>query len=155
MLESAMEEALKNSLVGVEQDDGGPFGAAVVKDNKIISVAHNTVLRDKDPTCHAEVNAIRKACQVLNTHVLSDCELYTTVEPCPMCLATIYWARIPKIYAAVSKPIAAKYGFDDVFIYDELDKDLSARHIPCDILHKNEEVEKIFKRWKDLGRELY
>ena len=155
MHKTAMHEALQNSLEGVENNDGGPFGAAIVRDNQIISVAHNTVLRDKDPTCHAEVNAIRKACQTLNTHILSDCELYTTVEPCPMCLSAIYWARIPKIYAAVPKPIAQKYGFDDVFIYQELDKDVNARHIQCDILHQNNEVETIFKRWKELGRALY
>lgn len=155
MLDSAMQQAIQSALQGVKANDGGPFGAAVVKDNQIISVAHNTVLVDKDPTCHAEVNAIRMACKALDTHILSDCELYTTVEPCPMCLSAIYWARIKKIYAAAQKTVAAKYGFDDVFIYKEFDLSPEARSIPCVHTQQCSESEEVFKQWKDLERSLY
>jgi len=155
MLDSAMQQAIQSALQGVKSNDGGPFGAAIVKDNQIISVAHNTVLVDKDPTCHAEVNAIRMACKVLDTHILSGCELYTTVEPCPMCLSAIYWARIEKVYAAAQKTVAAQYGFDDVFIYEELDLSPEARSIPCTHTQQCSESEAVFKQWKDLERSLY
>tara|TARA_R110002110_G_scaffold415044_1_gene647656 strand:+ start:8099 stop:8551 length:453 start_codon:yes stop_codon:yes gene_type:complete len=150
-----MQQAIQSAFQGVRNDEGGPFGAAVVKGDQIISVAHNTVLIDKDPTCHAEVNAIRMACKVLGTHILSDCELYTTVEPCPMCLSAIYWARIKKVYAAAQKNVAAKYGFDDVFIYEQLDLAPEARTIPCEHTQQNKESEAVFQQWKELERSLY
>ena len=120
MLEHAMQLAIQSSLEGIKNNEGGPFGAAIVRNNQVISVAHNTVLKDGDPTCHAEMNAIRLACKHLGDHVLSGCEIYSTVEPCPMCLSAIYWARIDKIYVGAPKAIAEKYGFDDVLFYQEI-----------------------------------
>lgn len=98
--------------------NGGPFGCVIVKDGVIIAKAHNTVLSSKDPTAHAEVNAIRKACEILGTHDLSGCELYTSAEPCPMCLSAIIWANIKTVYYANTKEDAAKIGFRDDMIYE-------------------------------------
>lgn len=100
------------------QDIGGPFGAVVVKDGEVISVASNTVLRDKDPTAHAEINAIREACKKLRTYDLTGCELYATGYPCPMCLSAIIWANIKKVYYCNEVKEAEKIGFRDDFIYD-------------------------------------
>ena len=155
MLESAMQLAIQSARQGVKENDGGPFGAVIVRNNQVISVAHNTVLKDHDPTCHAEMNAIRKACKHLNTHILKDCELYTTTECCPMCFSAIYWARIPKIYIGTPKSIAAQYDFDDVLIYEELAKPLEKRLISCQTGIMMEEVESVFKEWKALERVLY
>eukprot|EP00397_Hematodinium_sp_SG-2012_P041193 GEMP01045315.1.p1 GENE.GEMP01045315.1~~GEMP01045315.1.p1 ORF type:complete len:178 (+),score=37.79 GEMP01045315.1:649-1182(+) len=115
-----MHIACIDAMSGVEQDHGGPFGAMVRRNGRTIAVAHNTVLADSDPTCHAEMNAIRDACQRLQTHDLSDCELYTSCEPCPMCLGGIMWSRINTIYIAADRLTAAKYGFDDKVFYDEV-----------------------------------
>ena len=114
------------------ESGGGPFGAVIVKDGKIIAEAENTVTRDIDPSAHAEVNAIRKACRALGTHDLSQAEIYTSCEPCPMCLSTIYWAHLSGIHFAASRFNAAKAGFDDAFIYDELEKSVGERRIPMD-----------------------
>lgn len=114
------------------ESGGGPFGAVVVKDGKILAEAENSVTRDLDPSAHAEVNAIRKACLALGTHDLSQAEIYCSCEPCPMCLSTIYWARLSKIHFAASRFDAAKAGFDDAFIYDELEKSVKNRRIPMD-----------------------
>src|SRR5438093_8259131 len=117
-----MKLAITSAREGVELDHGGPFGACIVRGDEVISVAHNTVLRDSDPTCHAEMNAIRSACKVLETHVLADCEIYTTAEPCPMCLAAINWARLKQIVVGVPRECAAAFGFDDAVFYSELQK---------------------------------
>jgi len=114
-----MREAISLSLESINKG-GGPFGAVIVKDGKRISGSSNTVTIDSDPTAHAEVNAIRKACKTLNTFDLSGCEIYTSCEPCPMCLAAIYWARIDIIYYGNTKEDARKIGFDDEFIYSEI-----------------------------------
>ena len=102
------------------KDYGGPFGAVVVKDNKVIAVASNTTLKDNDPTAHAEINAIREACKKLNTYDLSKCILYTSCEPCPMCLSAIIWANIKTVYYGCTKEDAGEIGFRDDIIYDYL-----------------------------------
>eukprot|EP00924_Labyrinthula_sp_SR-Ha-C_P007095 maker-scaffold_8-snap-gene-9.21-mRNA-1 protein AED:0.06 eAED:0.06 QI:120/0.8/0.83/1/0.8/0.66/6/454/402 len=116
-----METAAASALVGVNQKHGGPFGAVVVRKGKFVSTAHNTVLIDQDPTCHAEMNAIRYACTALKSHDLSDCELFTTCEPCPMCWGAIQWARLKKVYIGVDRFTAASFGFDDKVFYDEIE----------------------------------
>ncbi len=112
----AVEEARKGALLG----HGGPFGACIVKDGKLISVAHNNVLKANDPTLHAEMLAISEAARKLGRFDLSDCELYTSCEPCPMCLGAIYWARIGRVYYAADRDDAAKAGFDDKKFYDDM-----------------------------------
>ena len=115
-----MKEALKEDLKGIHNKEGGPFGCIIVCKGKVISRAHNTVIKTKDPTAHAEINAIRKACKKLKTFNLKDCELYTTCEPCPMCFSAIHWSRIKKVYYACTRKDAAKIGFDDSVLYDIL-----------------------------------
>jgi len=115
-----MQAACASAIAGVTLKHGGPFGACVVRDGIFISMSHNTVLHDCDPTCHAEMNAIRYACAAINSHDLSDCELYTTCEPCPMCWGAIQWSRVKKVYTGVDRFTAAQFGFDDKVFYDEL-----------------------------------
>lgn len=117
-LEYAIEIALNKSKDGLH----GPFGAVMVKNGTIISEGWNQVVELNDPTAHAEINAIRKACRILNSHELQDCIIYSSCEPCPMCLSALYWARVRKVYYAATRFDAAAAGFDDSFIYDELDK---------------------------------
>ena len=132
--ENYMELALTRADVTMEQGFGGPFGAVVVKDGEVLSVESNTVLRDNDPTAHAEINAIRKACKLLGTYDLSGCELYATGYPCPMCLSAIMWAGIKKVYFAEDIYAAANIGFIDQFIYDWIDdpnsEALELEHLP-------------------------
>jgi guanine deaminase len=115
-MEMAIDLAMKNVQTGA----GGPFGAVVVKDGKVIATAANSVTANNDPTAHAEVMAIRKACQALGTFQLDGCEIYTSCEPCPMCLGAFYWARPAAVYYANTRAHAADAGFDDAFIYDEI-----------------------------------
>jgi len=119
--EACMQNAAASARVGIRLEHGGPFGAAIVRDGVIVSSAHNMVLTNKDPTCHAEMTAIRQACQMLGTHDLSDCQIYTTCEPCPMCWGAVSWSRLNKAYIGVNRHTAAKYGFDDKVFYDEID----------------------------------
>lgn len=114
-----MREAIRLSIENVK-NGGGPFGAVIVKDDQIIATGVNRVTANHDPTAHAEVSAIREACRRLDTFDLGGCEIYTSCEPCPMCLGAIYWAHIDKIYYGNNKTDAAAIGFDDSFIYDEL-----------------------------------
>lgn len=116
-----MNIAINAALENVQIHNGGPFGAVVVKDGKIIGVGRNQVTATNDPTAHAEVQAIRNACQNLQTFQLDGCEIYTSCEPCPMCLGAIYWARPKAVYYACTKEDAAKIGFDDHFIYEQLE----------------------------------
>jgi len=125
-----MRAAIRLSLVKMRAKGGGPFGAVVVRHGKIIARGWNQVTSANDPTAHAEVMAIRAACRKLRTFQLDDCELYTSCEPCPMCLAAIYWARFKKVYYANTRRDAAKIGFDDDFIYREVAKPVSKRQIP-------------------------
>ena len=131
-----MREAIKLSLDNIDHD-GGPFGAVIVKDGKIIARGANRVTASVDPTAHAEVNAIREAARVLGTFDLSGCEIYTSCEPCPMCLGAIYWAHLDKVYYGNTKADAKEIGFDDSFIYDELalpveKHDFDRHDSPCD-----------------------
>jgi len=125
-----MREAARLAVENVQTANGGPFGAIVVRDGQIVARGVNTVTRDNDPTAHAEVNAIRAAGRALGTFDLTGCELYTSCEPCPMCLSAIYWARIEKIYYGCTAEDAARYGFADAFIYRELSRPRAERTIP-------------------------
>lgn len=125
-----MDEAIKLAIEGVLADDGGPFGAIVVKDGKIVGKGNNHVTSTNDPTAHAEVMAIRDACKNLNTFQLTGCVLYTSCEPCPMCFGAIYWARLDKVYYAANRNMASYHGFDDSFIYNEVNIVLDQRRIP-------------------------
>ena len=115
-----MEEALKEAYNGIENGHGGPFGSVVVKEGEIVGRGHNRVLYKKDPTCHGEMEAIRDACQNLNTHDLSGCELYTTAEPCPMCLGAILWANIKTVYYGCNRMDTDSIGFRDDIFYEYL-----------------------------------
>ncbi|MBE0436161.1 MAG: nucleoside deaminase [Methylomicrobium sp.] len=115
-----LQQAIDLAAENVESGQGGPYGALIVKENKIIAASGNQVTGRLDPTAHAEVMAIRMACQALNDFQLIGCTLYTSCEPCPMCLGAIYWARLDKVYYACSREDAAAAGFDDSFIYDEI-----------------------------------
>lgn len=142
--------AIEAGKKGLDNNDGGPFGAIIVKDGKIISEAHNTVLSDTDPTAHAEINAIRKACKNLNNFHLEDCTLYTSSEPCPMCLGAIYWAHLKRVvFITDRKDVADVSKFDDKIIYDEISKDFSDRKI---LFEKNEELinegKELLAAWK-------
>lgn len=113
-----MKLAVEEAFIGIRKKHGAPFGAVIVKDGKVVSKAHNMVLKTNDPTSHAEVSAIRKASKKLKRFDLSDCEIYTSCEPCPMCLAAIYWAKIKSVYYGCSESDAEKLGFDDKLIND-------------------------------------
>ncbi len=141
-----MREAIRLADESVA-NGGGPFGAVVVKDGKIVAGSSNSVTKDNDPTAHAEVNAIRQACRKLGTFDLSECVIYTSCEPCPMCLGAIYWAHIDHIYYGNTRTDAAHINFSDDFIYEEIDKPLSLRTIKfTPMLHK--EAMKTFHYWK-------
>ena len=129
---------------------GGPFGAVIVKDGVIVSEASNSVTIDHDPTAHAEVNAIRKATQKLGTFDLEGCEIYTSCEPCPMCLGAIYWAHLDRIYYANDRKDAARIGFDDDFIYKEIALKPQERHKQMEVL-LSEEAKEAFRMWEADG----
>jgi len=120
-----MKIAYDEAKDGMFLDEGGPFGAVIVKDDKIIASSHNEVLKTKDPTAHAEINAIRKACKELDRFDLSDCVLYTTCKPCPMCLGAIFWARIKTVYYGANEHDAESGGFDDKEFYEMIKGDKS------------------------------
>jgi len=141
-----MREAIRLSIEKMQAGHGGPFGAVVVKDGSIIARGFNQVTSTNDPTCHAEVDAIRKACKVLGTFQLDGCDLYTSCEPCPMCLGAIYWARPRRVFYGNTKEDAAAAGFDDQFIYDEIEKPLDQRQIPMIELLRDESQEG-FQSW--------
>lgn len=126
-----MARAIQLSIDSVRAGEGGPFGAVIVREGKIIAEGVNRVTSSNDPTAHAEVLAIRQACEALGVFELKDCELYTSCEPCPMCLGAIYWARLSQIYFANTAEDAAKIGFDDSFIYNELKLAHAERRIPA------------------------
>ncbi|MGC8865454.1 MAG: nucleoside deaminase [Bacteroidales bacterium] len=128
--EQFLREAIELARANVERGKGGPFAAIVVRNGEVIAAAANSVTSTNDPTAHAEVNAIREACRRLGTFQLDDCEIYTSCEPCPMCLGAIYWARLRKVYFAATKVEASEAGFDDDFIYREIEKVPAYRSIP-------------------------
>jgi guanine deaminase len=145
--ETFMRMAIKLSTQNVLQSVGGPFGAVVVKDGKVIAKSANKVTSNNDPTAHAEVAAIRIACKKLKTFDLSGCIVYTSCEPCPMCLGALYWARVDAIYFGNTKADAAAINFDDQFIYEELEKSLSERKLPIKQLLRDE-AQQAFKLWE-------
>jgi guanine deaminase len=147
--EKFMKMAIELSEYNVQQGHGGPFGAVIVKDGMIIARSANKVVPSNDPTAHAEVLAIRLACQELETFNLEGCVIYTSCEPCPMCLGAIYWARLDKIYYANNKADAAAIGFDDQFIYEELDKQMHERKLPIVQLMRDE-AQGAFKLWNSI-----
>mgnify|MGYP006169199359 FL=1 len=145
--EDFMREAIRLSIDNVESGKGGPFAAVIVKDGKIIASGVNEVTSSNDPTAHAEVVAIRKACSTLHSFQLDGCEIYCSCEPCPMCLGAIYWARTAKIYFANTKEDAAAVDFDDKFIYDEIDLSHSERKLATKQLLRDEALV-AFEKWK-------
>ena len=146
--EKFMRMAIELSENSVTQGQGGPFGAVIVKDGELVAGSANMVVPNNDPTAHAEVSAIRLACQKLGTFDLSGCEIYTSCEPCPMCLGAIYWARLDKIYYANTKIDAADIGFDDKFIYDELELAMAKRKLPI-IQMMRDEALNAFRLWSE------
>ncbi|MCD6557272.1 MAG: nucleoside deaminase [Bacteroidales bacterium] len=141
-----MREAIRLSRESVK-NGGGPFGAVIVKDGEIIAAASNKVTQNNDPTAHAEVSAIREAAKKLNTFNLSGCEIYSSCEPCPMCLGAVYWAHLDKLYFANTKQDAKDIGFDDSFIYEEIDLPYEKRTIPNIQILRDEAFE-AFKDWE-------
>ncbi len=143
-----MAEAIRLSFKMMRANKGGPFGAVVVKNGVIIARGFNRVTSANDPTAHAEIVAIREACRKLKTFQLKGCELYTSCEPCPMCLGAIYWARPDRVYYANTKEDAARIGFDDHFIYQELEKPLSKRKLRISQIMRKEALG-AFKEWEE------
>jgi len=141
-----MRKAIEMADNGMQSGKGGPFGAIVVKDGKIVATGCNQVTSTNDPTAHAEVVAIRNACTALNSFQLDDCDIYTSCEPCPMCLGAIYWARPNRVFYANTKVDAAKIDFDDQFIYDELEQPLGERQIPFIQILRDEALSS-FNNW--------
>ena len=142
-----MKLAIDEAILGMGNNDGGPFGAVIVRNGKIISFAHNEVVKTNDPTAHAEVVAIRKASSKLSRFDLSDCEIYSSCEPCPMCFAAIHWAKIKKLYYGSTKEDAANVNFDDKYIYDVIKG--TAKELQVEVLQINrKESLEPFKKWK-------
>ena len=144
-----MKEALEEAIIGMRSGDGGPFGAVIVKDGKIIAKVHNEVIKTNDPTMHAEVNAIRKATQLLGRFDLSDCEIYSSCEPCPMCFAAIHWAKMKKLYIGANRYDAAKVGFDDQYIYDVINKTATKEQVEIEVID-HDECQKPFDEWEQM-----
>lgn len=144
--ETFMREAIRLSIENVITKKGGPFACVIVKNDEIIASGTNLVTATNDPTAHAEIVAIRNACNALGTFQLDECDIYTSCEPCPMCLSAIYWSRARKIYFANTKLDAAKINFDDQFIYEEIAKDISERKIPMEQVLREEAIQS-FELW--------
>jgi tRNA(Arg) A34 adenosine deaminase TadA len=143
-----LERAIELSKQGMESGQGGPFGCVIVKNNEIVGEGNNKVTSSNDPTAHAEVVAIREACKKLNTYQLEGCDIYTSCEPCPMCLGAIYWARPRKVIYANTREQAAAIGFDDDLIYQEIDSPMADRKIPF-IHTPHAAAAEIFTAWKN------
>jgi len=146
MEQKFMDEAIALSKYAVENGHGGPFGCVIVRDGNVVGRGWNTVLRDNDPTAHAEVMAIRDACTNLGEHQLTDCEVYTSCEPCPMCMGAVYWARPARLYYANTRQDAAAIGFDDSFIYEEINLSDAEKHIPF-FAQPQDKAAAVFKEW--------
>jgi len=153
--ERLMREALAEARSGVDAGHGGPFGACVARGPVLIAAGHNTVLRDGDPTAHAEVNAIRAACRRLGTHDLAGCVLVSTAEPCPMCLAAIHWARLSGLVYGAGLACAARFGFDDAAFQAELARPAGERALPSRGGVLAAECEALFRHWQARGGRLY
>jgi tRNA(Arg) A34 adenosine deaminase TadA len=143
-----IRRAIELAKEGVKSNAGGPFGAVVVKDNVIIAEGNNSVTSVNDPTAHAEVVAIRKACEKLGSFQLDDCTIYTSCEPCPMCLGAIYWARPKNVFYACTREDAAEIDFDDQFIYNEIGKNINEREIKFTQILQHEALT-VFKEWQE------
>jgi guanine deaminase len=143
-----MREAVNAALKGMNNNEGGPFGCVIVKDGKIVGKGNNKVTSTNDPTAHAEVTAIRDACKNLGSFQLDGCEIYTSCEPCPMCLGAIYWARPDKVYFGSNQQDAADIGFDDEFIYKEIPLPYEQRSIPFEQLGRDIALEP-FQKWSE------
>lgn len=143
-----MRMAIALSKEGMQSCSGGPFGAIIVKDDEVIARGYNKVTSTHDPTAHAEMVAIREACAKLGTFQLDDCILYTSCEPCPMCLGAIYWARPKAVYYGCDKKDAAKIDFDDDFIYQEIAKEMKDRKIQF-VQVMQDEAQKVFELWAE------
>ena len=144
--DSFMQRAIELAENGMEKGYGGPFGAVVVKDGKIVGEGYNSVIHSNDPTAHAEILAIRNACKNLGTFELKDCTIYTSCEPCPMCLGAIYWARLKKVVYAAKKEDAAQISFDDDNFYGEMAKNMEDRQIDFEELMR-EKALPLFSKW--------
>lgn len=145
--EEMMRRAIVLSVDNV-RNVGGPFGAVITRNGEVVATGVNRVTANNDPTAHAEVTAIRNAAQKLGTFDLSDCEIYTSCEPCPMCLGAIYWARLKKVYFANNKEDAKNIGFDDSFIYDEMALPREQRKLPSEVLMRDE-AQEAFRMWDE------
>ncbi|HBK70557.1 MAG TPA: tRNA-specific adenosine deaminase [Flavobacteriaceae bacterium] len=143
-----MSEAVKSAIQGMNANEGGPFGCVIVKNGEIIGRGNNKVTSTNDPTAHAEITAIRDACKNLNSFQLEGCIIYTSCEPCPMCLGAIYWARPDKVYFGCSQKDAANIGFDDEFIYKEIELDYQNRSIPFEQSSRKEALV-AFQKWQE------
>jgi len=144
-----MAEAIRLSVEKMQAGEGGPFGAVIVRKGEIVARGWNRVTSSNDPTAHAEIVAIRETCRVLNTFWLGDCEIYVNCEPCPMCLAAIYWAGIPRVYYAATGRDAAGVGFADEYIYRELVSPIDQRNLTMEQTMRQEALE-AFRLWEDL-----
>jgi len=144
--EAFMRRAIELARKGAEENRGGPFGCVVVRDSEIVGEGCNEVTSAKDPTAHAEITAIRAACQKLNSFQLTGCTVYTSCEPCPMCLGAIYWARPTAIYFAGTREDAAAAGFDDELFYDELDRPNDERQLKLQPMLRSE-AQSVFDQW--------
>jgi tRNA(Arg) A34 adenosine deaminase TadA len=153
MKNAFMARAIELSLENVRTGRGGPFGAVVVRDGKILAECANNVTGTNDPTAHAEVLAIREACKALGAFELTGCEIYTSCEPCPMCLGAIYWARPDRVYYGNTASDAAKAGFDDSFIYKEIPLPLNQRKIPMEQMMRDEAIEG-FRAWQNSSKKV-
>ena len=144
-----LDRAIELSRQGMQSGKGGPFGCVIVKNGTIIGEGYNQVSTTNDPTAHAEVVAIRNACKALNSFQLTDCDVYASCEPCPMCLGAIYWARPRRVIYANTKEDAASINFDDQFIYDEIEKPGSLKAIEF-IHHPDAKAIEVFKEWTNM-----
>jgi len=141
-----MRRAIRLAQNGIDSNQGGPFGAIVVRNGEIIAEGCNQVTSTNDPTAHAEVVAIRNACEKLGSFQLDDCVIYTSCEPCPMCLGAIYWARPAQVFYGCTREDAAEIGFDDQFIYDEIEKTIDERHLKI-VNFLRDEALVVFENW--------
>lgn len=148
MHEQYMEEAIRLAEEAMRKGRGGPFGAVIVKNDEIVGRGQNRVLLRNDPTAHAEVEAIRDASKHLHNYELQDCTIYTSCEPCPMCLGAIYWARLERVFYAADRKDAGAIGFDDQFIYQELKKPINKRKIELLPMHREYALE-LFEEWRN------
>lgn len=150
-----MKAAIDEAFIGMSSNDGGPFGAVIVQNGKIIAKGHNEVLKNHDPTAHAEMVVIRKAARLLNRFDLSDCEIYSSCEPCPMCFAAIHWAKMKKLYYGCTRQDAADIGFDDQYIYDVIKNTAIVKQVEVVTINRDECL-KAFEEWRNKeGKTMY